>query len=577
LAALAPLGPVAQVHLAPKIPPGLLNTALATFLSLQPDELLLALIDGGAGGLEGCCALTTRRVYWTAADTRDSDSSQARTFRLGRARRRPLRSHVICYEDVARVNAESLQPDRSLLDLGDGQKLILKTTDIRLARSLAKYLESMGSVARTGVAPALSESDPELAQRVARAWPAVAQVTSRARNLGRDMLVFRRALDAATPVAYVTPVLILACVAVYALMVYSGVSPLWPSGSQLVGWGANEGARIILRHEYWRLISSAFVHGGLIHLALNMWSLLVIGPLVERLYGNAAYAVLYLAAGVGGAIASVAWSPVRVSVGASGAICGVLGALVAFLLVHRRSIPLLVLRPLRANAIGYVVFIAILGALVPNIDQQAHLGGLAVGFVGGLVLSRPWPVRKGKWTGLRRVAVTILIAASLEGAAVALTRRGAMKLPAVMRFQHVEEQITGPLEEFNAIGDAIPSSLALKRDRADPQARQEYLNNLQMLVRRGTTNLVRLTRVTTPDPGLRGIVDALVSAQTAQRARVEAARRFLESGDAEAITGDEGFLAKKAATDQAVRAFQEQQFRYLTDQGLIAKRAPSKP
>ena len=56
----------------------------------------------------------------------------------------------------------------------------------------------------------------------------------------------------------------------------------------------------MLNHQYWRLITSVFVHGGLIHIAMNMWSLYVIGPLVERLFGNLAFAVIYLASGVGG-------------------------------------------------------------------------------------------------------------------------------------------------------------------------------------------------------------------------------------------------------------------------------------
>ena len=188
-----------------------------------------------------------------------------------------------------------------------------------------------------------------------------------------------------------TPVFIVACVAVFAAMVVFGVPVLWPKGAELIGWGANEGVRIVLQHEYWRLFTSVFVHGGLIHLAVNMWSLFVIGPLVERLYGNWAFAVLYVAAGIGGAIASVAASPVRIGVGASGAICGLLGALLAFLITHRRSIPMSLLKSLRANVLGIIVFMAILGAIVPNIDQEAHLGGLATGFVGGLLLSRPLP------------------------------------------------------------------------------------------------------------------------------------------------------------------------------------------
>jgi len=63
LGGLAPLGPFTQVHLAPKIPPSLLSAALLTYLPLQDDELLLALIDRGSGKPDGCCALTTRPIY----------------------------------------------------------------------------------------------------------------------------------------------------------------------------------------------------------------------------------------------------------------------------------------------------------------------------------------------------------------------------------------------------------------------------------------------------------------------------------------------------------------------------------
>ena len=132
---------------------------------------------------------------------------------------------------------------------------------------------------------------------------------------------------------------------------------------QLVDWGANRGISVDLNQQYWRLVTNVFLHGGLIHLAVNMWSLLVIGPLVERLYGNLAFAIIYLASGVGGAIASLAASPLRIGVGASGAICGVLGGLVAFLIVHRRAIPKSILKSFRGSLISVVILMAILGYL----------------------------------------------------------------------------------------------------------------------------------------------------------------------------------------------------------------------
>ena len=259
-----------------------------------------------------------------------------------------------------------------------------------------------------------------------------------------------------------TPLFLLACVATYVVMVACGVPALWPSGRALVDWGANHGPRVLLRHEYWRLLTSVFVHGGLIHLAMNMWSLYVIGPLVERLYGNLAFAVVYLAAGVGGAIASIAASPERIGVGASGAICGVLGALVAFLATHRRSIPSPLWKSLRANVLAIVVVMAILGFMVPNIDQEAHLGGLATGFVSGLLLYRPLPVQRGPWTTLRRGLATIVIVAATASAAWTMARRAGPALSPLVRIGDFTEQVARATAELDAIYDELPGTLVLR-------------------------------------------------------------------------------------------------------------------
>ncbi len=317
--------------------------------------------------------------------------------------------------------------------------------------------------------------------------PAPSALQAPGRSRKTDLVEFRRALFSATPHVVTTPILALACVAVYGLMVASGVPWLWPSGAQLIKWGANEGARIILRHEYWRLVAMVFVHGGLIHLLVNMSSLLVIGPLVERLYGSVTFGLIYLVAGVGGALASVGSSPLRVSVGASGAICGVLGALFAFLLVHRRTVPMSVRKPLLVNILATIIFMAILGAIVPNIDQEAHLGGLLTGFVCGVLLARPWPVVRRRSTSVRRLAATVAIAAAIAAAVVIITRTGVGALPPVSKFQDLAAQLAPALDEYNAILEAMPSTLALSRDRDDQTARPRHAQRVERVDRTGST------------------------------------------------------------------------------------------
>jgi rhomboid protease GluP len=574
LAAIAPLGPFTQVHLAPKLPPALLNAALVSFLSLEHDELLLALIDGGARKPDGCCALTTRRIYWVQENDSDSPAPAARSPRRARTRGRDLLGHAAGYAGLPETIAEFSGGNGSRgLDLGGGRALLLKQADPHLAPTLARYLETMGRAARRGAAPSPTQVDAQLAARIARALPAIANVTSRARALNHDLVSFRSALYAATPRAYMTPVFILACVATFAAMVASGVPVLWPTGADLVRWGANQGTAIVLHQEYWRLLASVFVHGGFIHLAVNMWSLFVIGPLVERLYGNWAFAVLYLAAGLGGAIASVAASPMRIGVGASGAICGVLGALVAFLITHRHSIPSSLLRSLRASTFGIVIFMAILGLIVPNIDQEAHLGGLATGFVSGLLLSRPLTRYSGRWVLARRIAASVVLAAALAGTAFAVARRGVTMVPPSVSWQDIRAQFAPAVDEFNEIDKTIPATMILMRDRGDDATRMKLQKTLGMLSARGRANLASLRRAKTADPNLRAMVQALAQAQVDQLAELGAARRYLETGTRGALAGSDGVLAKKTATSGAVRLFQQRQFDYLNKHGMLANQA----
>jgi membrane associated rhomboid family serine protease len=123
--------------------------------------------------------------------------------------------------------------------------------------------------------------------------------------------------------------------------------------------------------EYWRLISAAFLHGGVVHLLLNMYALYLFGPPVEAALGRVRFAALYATALLGGSALSYAFaSPGTPSLGASGAVFGLLGA---FLVVNRK---------LGRDTSSVMVLLAInfaYGFLVPNIDWRAHLGGLVAG------------------------------------------------------------------------------------------------------------------------------------------------------------------------------------------------------
>ncbi len=603
--ALALLAPFAQVRLTLRLPPDAFDSALYRNFPLRDDEHLVAVIDCGKGNPDGFCALTTHRIYWPVAEesggaspsddrdgTRNSRAgprtvppdggpdlfaSVSITASAGMAgsgsgavvdANPPANGHApscrwVDYASLpGDLGRDGPEPDSDRLALGGGQTLTLRGADPRLIPALGRYLAIMGAGARTAriaTGPGAADVSPTPARK--RAVPVAAM---RRRISPSDLLEFRRALDAATRLVVATPIMIVACVAVFAAMVISGVPVFQPSSAQLIDWGANDGARVILRHDFWRLAASVFVHGGLIHLVVNMWSLIVIGPLIERIYGPAAFAAIYLSSGIGGALASALIPPIRVSVGASGAICGILGALTAFLIVNRRTIPPTVLKLLRDNLVGIVAFMVVLGVVVPNIDHSAHLGGLGTGFVSGLLLGRFWPVVPSRWVAARRLAMITAIAGGLGGIAVAATRWAEASVPPERRLDDFLDQIRMPYDEFFSIKRAISAVGGDANRDHDAAAEEEASRKLRELAARGGANLDRLRLVKTTDAELHAMSDALIRAQTGQIHLIEVLGRFVESGGAKSAE----VPAAADAMNRPMREFEQRHLAYRRRHGL---------
>ena len=154
-------------------------------------------------------------------------------------------------------------------------------------------------------------------------------------------------------------------------------------GDRLTVLGANFGP-FVRQGEYWRLVTSMFLHGGFFHLLVNAWALFQLGPLFELLLGSGRLLLVYFASGIAGSFASVLFND-NPSVGASGAIFGLMGALIAFLLRRRE-----ILTPAAKSLLGQLVMWAginiVLGTSSPQIDNAAHLGGCAAGLLFGFLL-----------------------------------------------------------------------------------------------------------------------------------------------------------------------------------------------
>jgi len=196
----------------------------------------------------------------------------------------------------------------------------------------------------------------------------------------------RRGLSTGTMRDYpVTAALVAINVAIFIAMIINGGSLMGFSGRYVIQWGSNFGP-YTLSGQYWRLITSTFVHGGILHLALNMWCLWSLGQLSEKLFGHMATAVLYLLTGLGGSLLSIAYEPVRNSVGASGAIFGLAGALLIGIKFGDLKISSGQRRSIFTSLIFFVIFSFSMGGS-GNIDNMAHLGGFVAGLIIGLPLA----------------------------------------------------------------------------------------------------------------------------------------------------------------------------------------------
>ncbi|OPJ59000.1 rhomboid family intramembrane serine protease [Clostridium oryzae] len=149
----------------------------------------------------------------------------------------------------------------------------------------------------------------------------------------------------------------------------------------LVAFGAKANY-LIERGQYYRIITSMFLHGGILHLASNMYSLLMLGVFLERVYGKNRYILIYMISGISGSILSFALSE-SISVGASGAIFGLLGAALVYGLEIRDRIG----KEFVFNIIQVIAINIIIGLNIKYIDKFAHIGGLIGGIIVAVLLS----------------------------------------------------------------------------------------------------------------------------------------------------------------------------------------------
>ncbi|GAB3523866.1 rhomboid family intramembrane serine protease [Emticicia fontis] len=184
------------------------------------------------------------------------------------------------------------------------------------------------------------------------------------------------------PGYFITPILLNINILIFILMAISGANIMQPSSESLLNWGANF-KPLTLGGQWWRILTSCFIHIGIFHLLMNMYALAYIGILLEPLLGKTRFITAYLLTGITASMTSLWWHDITISAGASGAIFGMYGVFLALLTTNfiepsqRKS--------LLASVSVFVIYNLIFG-LRGGVDNAAHIGGLVGGIIIGYAL-----------------------------------------------------------------------------------------------------------------------------------------------------------------------------------------------
>ncbi|MGD0891459.1 MAG: rhomboid family intramembrane serine protease [Terracidiphilus sp.] len=229
-----------------------------------------------------------------------------------------------------------------------------------------------------------------------------------------------RPMWASAPATYV--LVGINCV-VFLWMVFNHVSYWSPSPDELMRFGANNAGAVLIDGEWWRIVTAMFVHVGIIHLATNMWCLWNLGLLAEPLMGWAGVLAVYVLTGAAGNLLSTLYNWVNyhsqgafsVGAGASGAVFGIAGALIVLLKSNRLPVPPDELKKLRRSVIYFAGINLVIGfaTMIPGsiirIDNMAHMGGCACGFLFAAPMVPRIGSPKKLFLDRRNIAVTLVV------------------------------------------------------------------------------------------------------------------------------------------------------------------------
>ncbi len=232
----------------------------------------------------------------------------------------------------------------------------------------------------------LIEAFPDIVEKTKHEEKGIELFTKISDDINKDS--FSKAMRVekifAKKIPFITYTIMLVCLIMFIVTLIVGKGNITPD--ILVNLGGNISRYVNLNHEYYRLFVSIFLHVGIFHLLCNMYSLYIIGPQVESFYGKLKFIFIYIFSGVSGSIFSLAFAQDNVvSVGASGAIFGLLGAVLYFGYHYRVYLG----NVIRSQVVPVILVNLFIGFMISGIDNFAHIGGLVGGILASMAVGVP--------------------------------------------------------------------------------------------------------------------------------------------------------------------------------------------
>lgn len=264
---------------------------------------------------------------------------------------------------------------------------------------------------------------------------------------------------------FASPIILDINIIVFLMMIFSGVNIMDPSINDLIFWGGNF-REAVFQGELWRLITCLFVHAGVKHLIVNMVSLIYLSILMETLLGVKRYVMVYFISGIFSSISSLYFNANTVSVGASGAIFGLLGAVVSLFftkLINKEE------KKLYFIEFSVLIIVNIIASFSSGIDTAGHFGGLVSGMIVSFAFYMGMQYKSHEKTSLYLTPIISLVV----GVFLLIVMPAIKPMESLeVRDKEAEEKSLAEKAEFERMSEIFRESYKMIKPRVEPEDKE---------------------------------------------------------------------------------------------------------